>query len=98
MWIAKLKDGTLKTQESSDVPFKEISHLVSNLGYKYNNSVVWLPKDLFDYRYGGSASSALGSASLNVDSYWIQGTFNSDFRKIMIRFYNNENKVEVEVS
>lgn len=93
MWIAKLKD---KMVTQKDVKFSEIKHLVIGLGFQYNGTTVWLPDEMLDYRYGGSASASLGSGKADVDSYWIQGTFRSDFKKLRIRFYNNEKKIEIE--
>lgn len=96
MWIAKLNNGTIITQSKNEPSqFSEIKHLISSLGYKYHDSEVWLPDGLLDYRYGGSASSSLGD-NPEVDSYWIQGTFHSDFRKIRIRFDNSVRKITVE--
>ena len=96
MWIARLKDNTLINQKESKKLFSDISHLVIGLGFEYNGTVIFLPNNLLDYRYGGSASASLAGGEAKVDSYWIQGTFHSDFKKLRIRFYNNEKKIEVE--
>ena len=98
MWIAVLNDGTSITQKQYEPKkYSDLRHLVSRLGYEYNGTTIWLPSDLIDYRYGGSVSASLGG-NANVDSYWIQGTFQTDFKKIRMRFYTGENKIDVEAS
>lgn len=98
MWIAILKDGTSITQKQYEPKtYSDLRHLVCKLGYEYNGTTIWLPNNLIDYRYGGSVSSSLGGKT-NVDSYWIQGTFQSDFKKIRLRFYTDKHKIDVEAS
>ncbi|MCK9433821.1 MAG: hypothetical protein M0R32_03145 [Candidatus Cloacimonetes bacterium] len=97
MWIAILKNGSKTTQKENPDGFFSIKNSVEKLGYEYKGSVIWLPDDLIDYRYGGSASSDLSGGKTNVESYWIQGTLKTNFQKIRIRFPNSGNEVNVEV-
>ena len=96
MWIAKLKDETVITKDEHDPkPFSAIQHLVIRLGYKYRESEFWLPEGMIDYKYGGSATASIGGG-ITIDSYWIQAMFQSDFKKLRVRFHNLKNAVEIE--
>jgi hypothetical protein len=92
MWIAKLKDGTIVTQEDGRI-FAELKDVVG-LSYKYRDVIVGLPDNMDSYRFGGSASYSVGSGNLEIESYWIEGSQNS--RRTRIRFRNLTNKVEIE--
>ena len=93
MWIVKLKNGEKITQEKG-VPFLDIKNDVSKLGYRYYGTTTWLPENMRNYRFGGTASCAIGQ-NAEVESYWISCEMPNG-NAIKIRFYNNKRGIQLE--
>lgn len=95
-WEATLRDGTTVTGETHEKQWPTIQPHVVDLRFVRDGVTYGLPRNMKEYLYAKSASAAIPSGRVVIESRWI-GCRLGNGQIMRLRFHERDNRVDVEV-